>query len=77
MRIFTRMRSVMTATIGIIVMVSGSWLVVANGQTGDSRIEGAPTLGDREPVLKEGGPLARRPLGLSKKQTEKIISRMM
>ena len=37
------MRSVMTATIGIIVMVSGSWLVVANGQTGDLRIEGAPT----------------------------------
>ena len=41
------------------------------------RIEGRPTLGDREPILKEGGPLAHRPLGLSKKQTEKIISRMM
>ena len=39
--------------------------------------EGVPTLGDRERVLKEGGPLAHRPLGLSKKQTEKIISRMM
>lgn len=41
------------------------------------QIEGAATLGDREPVLKEGGPLAHRPLGLSEKQAEKIISRMM
>lgn len=41
------------------------------------RIDGGPTLGDREHVLKEGGPLARRSLGLSEKQTEKIISRMM
>ena len=41
------------------------------------QIEGAPTLGDREPILKKGGPLAKRPLGLSEKQAEKIISRMM
>ncbi len=41
------------------------------------RIDGRPTLGDREPILKEGGPLAHRQLGLSEKQTEKIISRMM
>ena len=32
------------------------------------QIEGRPTLGDREPVLKSGGPLGRRPLGLSEKQ---------
>jgi len=36
-----------------------------------------PSLGDRERVLNEGGPLAHRPLGLSRDQTEKIISRMM
>ena len=41
------------------------------------KIDGRPTLGDREPVLKKGGPLGRRPLGLSEKQTQKIISRMM
>ncbi len=39
--------------------------------------EGEPTLGDLEPVLDDGGPLAHRPLGLSKGQAEKIISRMM
>ena len=38
---------------------------------------GEPTLGDRERVLNEGGPLAHRPLGLSEKQAEKIITRMM
>ncbi len=41
------------------------------------KIDGRPTLGDREPVLKKGGPLGRRPLGLSEKQTQKIIRRMM
>ncbi len=41
------------------------------------QIEGRPTLGDRERVLNEGGPLAHRPLGLNDKQVEKIISRMM
>ena len=39
--------------------------------------EGEPTLGDRDPVLKKGGPLGRRSLGLSEKQAEKIINRMM
>jgi 2-oxoglutarate ferredoxin oxidoreductase subunit beta len=37
----------------------------------------APTLDQEEPVLREGGPLARRPLGLSDKQAQKILSRMM
>ena len=41
------------------------------------KIEGMPTLGDREPVLRKGGPLGRRALGLTKKQTEKIVTRMM
>jgi 2-oxoglutarate ferredoxin oxidoreductase subunit beta len=36
-----------------------------------------PTLGDLEPVLAEGGPLARRPLGLSKEQSQRILQRMM
>jgi len=37
----------------------------------------APTLDGVEPVLQEGGPLARRPLGLSQEQARRIISRMM
>ena len=36
----------------------------------------APTLGDLEPVLAEGGPLAHRPLGLSKEDTQRVIQRM-
>ena len=36
-----------------------------------------PALDQLEPVLDEGGPLARRPLGLSQEQTQKIIKRMM
>ena len=36
-----------------------------------------PTLGQLEPVLDEGGPLAYRPLGLSKEQSQKIIKKMM
>jgi len=36
-----------------------------------------PTLSQLEPVLDEGGPLAYRPLGLSKEQGQKIINRMM
>jgi hypothetical protein len=36
-----------------------------------------PTLGDLEPVLAEGGPLARRPLGLSREQGQRILQRMM
>ena len=37
----------------------------------------APTLDGVEPVLQEGGPLARRALGLSREQARRIISRMM
>ncbi len=37
----------------------------------------APTLGDCEPVLAEGGPLSKRPLGLSKDASQAIIARMM
>ena len=36
-----------------------------------------PSLGQQEPVLKEGGPLALRSLGIGKKEGEKIIQRMM
>ena len=39
--------------------------------------EGSPTLGDAEPVLRDGGPLGRRPLGVSQEQAQKIIERMM
>ena len=39
--------------------------------------EGAPSLGDLEPVLDEGGPLAFRPLGLGEEQAQKIINKMM
>ena len=41
------------------------------------RIPDAPSLGDLEPVLDEGGPLARRALGLTEEQGRKIIERMM
>ena len=34
-------------------------------------------LEDVEPVLKEGGPLSRRELGLDRDEAQKIISRMM
>ena len=37
----------------------------------------APALGDLEPVLDEGGPMALRALGLSQEQAQKIIGRMM
>ena len=37
----------------------------------------APSLDQQEPVLDEGGPLAHRPLGLSKDQASRIIQRMM
>lgn len=39
--------------------------------------EGAPALGEQEPVLREGGPLAFRPLGLSAEQGRKLVQRMM
>ncbi len=35
------------------------------------------TLGDQEPVLDDGGPLAFRELGLDSEQTNRILSRMM
>jgi 2-oxoglutarate ferredoxin oxidoreductase subunit beta len=37
----------------------------------------APTLGDQEPVLDEGGALARRDLGISQEQAGRIVKRMM
>jgi 2-oxoglutarate ferredoxin oxidoreductase subunit beta len=36
-----------------------------------------PSLGQQESVLDEGGPLSRRPLGLSPEQARNIVSRMM
>jgi 2-oxoglutarate ferredoxin oxidoreductase subunit beta len=36
-----------------------------------------PSLDSLEMVLDEGGPLGRRPLGLSEEQGKKLISRMM
>ena len=41
------------------------------------QINDVSTLGQREPVLDEGGPLAHRPLGLSQEQAQRIIKRMM
>ncbi len=35
------------------------------------------SLEEQEPVLREGGPLSRRPLGLSQEQAENLIKRMM
>ena len=39
--------------------------------------KGQPTLDDREPILKKGGPIATRKTGLSEDQVKKIIGRMM
>ncbi len=36
-----------------------------------------PSLGQQESVLEVGGPLSRRPLGLSQEQSQNIITRMM
>ena len=41
------------------------------------QVTDAQGLGELEPVLDEGGPLARRPLGLSPEQSQKVIQRMM
>lgn len=41
------------------------------------QLEGRPTLGERETVLDEGGPLCHRPLGLTQEQADRIISRMI
>ena len=39
--------------------------------------EDLPSLNDLEPVLAEGGPLAYRPLGLSREQSDRLIAEMM
>ena len=36
-----------------------------------------PALGQLEPILETGGPLAHRPLGLSEDQAQNLVSRMM
>jgi hypothetical protein len=36
-----------------------------------------PTLDELEPVLEKGGPMAYRPVGISKEQSDRIIKRMM
>ena len=41
------------------------------------RAEDAQTLEDREPVLDEGVPMARRPLGLTQEQSQKLIQEIM
>ncbi len=41
------------------------------------QIKDAPTLDQQEPVLDDGGPLARHSLGLTKEQAERIFKRMM
>ena len=41
------------------------------------QITDAQTLGDAEPVLDKGGPLAFRPLGMSQDQSKRILERMM
>ena len=41
------------------------------------QITDAQTLGDAEPVLDEGGPLAFRPLGINQDQSKRILERMM
>jgi 2-oxoglutarate ferredoxin oxidoreductase subunit beta len=40
-------------------------------------VTGSATLDQGEPILEKEGPLARRPLGLTDQQTEKLINRMM
>ena len=45
--------------------------------TGLFHQESRPSLDQLEPVLEEGGPIAHRPLGLSKEASQKIIKRMM
>ncbi len=41
------------------------------------QITDAKSLDELEPVLDDGGPLARRPLGLGREQSKRILSRMM
>lgn len=37
----------------------------------------APTLDQLEPVLETGGPMAHRPLGITKEQSDRVLKRMM
>ncbi len=39
--------------------------------------KGTPTLDEREPVSEKGNPLARRKLGITKEESERVIKRMM
>ena len=41
------------------------------------KVEGRPTLDQLEPVLREGGPLARRPIGVSEEDADRIRARML
>jgi 2-oxoglutarate ferredoxin oxidoreductase subunit beta len=41
------------------------------------QLQGGASLGQREPVLDQGGPLARRPLGLGQEEARRLIQRMM
>ncbi len=39
--------------------------------------EGVPTLDGAEPILREGGPLAHRALGLTEEQSNRVLTRML
>jgi hypothetical protein len=41
------------------------------------RNDQVPALHELEPILDEGGPVARRPPGLTKEQSTRILKRMM
>ena len=41
------------------------------------KVEGRPTLDQLEPVLREGGALARRPIGVSEEDADRIRARML
>ena len=41
------------------------------------KVDGRPTLDQLEPVLREGGPLARRPIGISEEDAGRIRTRML
>ena len=41
------------------------------------KVEGRPTLDQLEPVLREGGALARRPIGVSEEEADRIRARML
>ena len=64
---------------------SGDWKAACEKalEWGDSIYTGlflqreAPTLGDLEPVLADGDPIAQRPIGLSDEDQKRIVQRMM